>query len=88
MGETDPNNYDDEYEYASNIISWVIDYFYESSDDPLYDDIYNDIHDFMKDEYGSMIFEFYEDNVDQDDDDDIEKKGWDDYYDPYRNDDF
>lgn len=73
MGETDPNDYYDEYEYASNIISWVIDYFYTSSDDPMYDEIYNDIHDFMKEEYGSMIFEFYEDNVDQDDDDE-----WDD----------
>ncbi len=66
MGETDPNDYDDEYEYASNIISWVIDYFYTSSDDPMYDEIYSDIHDFMKEEYGSMIFNFYGDNVDDD----------------------
>jgi hypothetical protein len=72
MGETDPNDYYDEYEYASNIISWVIDYFYTSSDDPMYDEIYSDIHDFMKDEYGSMIFEFYEDNVDDDKEDDDE----------------
>jgi hypothetical protein len=70
MGETDPNDYYDEYEYASNIISWVIDYFYTSSDDPMYDEIYSDIHDFMKEEYGSMIFEFYEDNVDDDEEDD------------------
>jgi hypothetical protein len=70
MGETDPNDYYDEYEYASNIISWVIDYFYTSSDDPMYDEIYSDIHDFMKEEYGSMIFEFYEDNVDEENDDD------------------
>ena len=66
MGETDPNDYYDEYEYASNIISWVIDYFYTSSDDPMYDEIYSDIHDFMKEEYGSMIFNFYEVNVDDD----------------------
>lgn len=76
MGETDPNDYYDEYEYASNIISWVIDYFYTSSDDPMYDEIYSDIHDFMKEEYGSMIFEFYEDNVDDNEDDD--EKEWDD----------
>jgi len=66
MRETAPNDYYDEYEYASNIISWVIDYFYTSSDDPMYDEIYSDIHDFMKEEYGSMIFNFYGDNVDDD----------------------
>jgi len=67
MWETDPNDYYDEYEYASNIISLVVDYFYEYSEDPAYDKIYNDIHDFMKDEYSSTIFEFYEDNVGPDD---------------------
>jgi hypothetical protein len=36
----------------------------------MYDEIYSDIHDFMKEEYGSMIFEFYEDNVDDDEEDD------------------
>jgi hypothetical protein len=73
MGETDPNNYWDEYEYASNIISWVIDYFYPNNDDdPRYDDIYEDIHNFMKEEYGSMIFDFYYDNIDYDNIDDDE----------------
>lgn len=71
MGETDPNNYWDEYEYASNIISWVIDYFYPGNDeDPMYDDIYEDIHNFMKEEYGSMIFDFYYDNLDDEEDND------------------
>ena len=71
MGETDPNDYWDEFEYASNIISWVVDYFYPSDDeDPMYDDIYEDIHTFMKEEYGTMIFDFYYDNLDEEEDDD------------------
>jgi hypothetical protein len=73
MGETDPNDYWDEFEYASNIISWVVDYFYPNNDDdPRYDDIYEDIHTFMKEEYGSMIFDFYYDNIDYDNIDDDE----------------
>lgn len=78
MGETDPNDYWDEFEYASNIISWVVDYFYPNNDDdPRYDDIYEDIHTFMKEEYGSMIFDFYYDNIDYDniDDEDNEEEG-------------
>jgi hypothetical protein len=70
MEETDPNNYSDEFEYASNILSWVLDYFYEYSDEPLYDELYEEIHTYMKEEYGEMIFEFYNDNVDDDGDDD------------------
>jgi hypothetical protein len=76
MGETDPNDYYDEFEYASNILDWVIDYFYPSdNNDPMYNDIFNDIYNFMKDEYGDMIFDFYDDNVDDSVDDN------DDYYD-------
>jgi hypothetical protein len=60
MSETDPNDYSDEYDYASDIISWVIPHFYPYNEyDPKYEDTYEEIDDFMKMEYGGMIFDYF-----------------------------
>ena len=60
MSETDPNEYSDEYDYASDIISWVIPHFYPYNEhDPKYEDTYEEIDDFMKMEYGGMIFDYF-----------------------------
>jgi len=61
MSETDPNDYSDEYDYASDIISWVIPHFYPYNEyDPKYEDTYEEIDDFIKMEYGGMIFDYFD----------------------------
>jgi hypothetical protein len=68
MSETDPNDYLDEYDWAGNIISWVINDLMEDVIDPKYDDIVEIIDEYMKMEYGPIMFEYYEDYFGGDDD--------------------
>ena len=52
----DPNDYSDEFEYADNIISIVLnDYFDE--------DIYDDLVEYIKDNYSEYIFDEYRNSV-------------------------
>jgi hypothetical protein len=73
MEENDPNDFGDEFEYASNIINWAIgdleDFDYDIMDE-------DDLNDIIKEYFSEMIFDHYHDNVspdydeDEDDDDD------------------
>jgi hypothetical protein len=61
--------FSDEYEFASNIISWVVNDLM-NSDNPDYD--YDEIEDFIKENFGEYILSQYveEDFDDEDDDED------------------
>ena len=60
--------FDDEFEFADNIINWVV------QDMKVPDDIdENEVIDYIKDEYGEYIMSSFESDDDEDDDDD-----WDD----------
>jgi hypothetical protein len=61
--------FDDEFEFADNIINWVV------QDMKVPDDIdENEVIDYIKDEYGEYIMSSFESDDDEDDDDD----DWDD----------
>jgi hypothetical protein len=68
MDENDPNDYNDEFGYAINIISWTLEHFFPEYDleDSVYDAVYEEMMDLMKVKYGNMIFRYYNDNVDPD----------------------
>jgi hypothetical protein len=60
--------FSDEYEFASNIISWVVNDLM-NSDNPDYD--YDEIEDFIKENFGEYILSQYvEEDFDDDDDED------------------
>ena len=67
MEENDPNDFGDEFEYASNIISWTIQDLEDFDFDNMDEDELNDI---IKEYFGEMILDHYYDNVNPDDDDD------------------
>jgi hypothetical protein len=71
--EQDGTLFDDEFEFADNIISWVV------QDMGVPDDIdEGDIIDFIKDEHGEYILSrFNSENDEEDDDDDWEDDDWD-----------
>lgn len=66
MSETDPNDYLDEYDWAGDIINWVIEDLMKDVIDSKYDDIVDIIDDYMKMEYAHIMFEYYEDNFGKD----------------------
>jgi hypothetical protein len=69
MEENDPNDFRDEYEYADNIISWVV------QDLRLPDEIDEwDVINYLKDKYSDIIFDYHMSNSDDDDD----EREWDD----------
>ena len=68
--EEDETLFDDEFEFATNIINWVV------QDMKVPDDIdENEVIDYVKDEYGEYIMSRF--NSEDDDDDDDERE-WDD----------
>ena len=71
--EQDGTLFDDEFEFADNIISWVV------QDMGVPDDIdEGDIIDFIKDEHGEYILSrFNSENDEDDDNDDWEDDDWD-----------
>jgi hypothetical protein len=71
--EQDGTLFDDEFEFADNIISWVV------QDMGVPDDIdEGDIIDFIKDEHGEYILSrFNSEDDEEDDDDDWEDDDWD-----------
>ena len=61
--EEDGTLFNDEYEYAKNIINWVV------QDMKVPDDIdENEVIDYVKDEYGEYIMSRFESDDDEDDD--------------------
>jgi hypothetical protein len=70
--EQDGTLFDDEFEFADNIISWVV------QDMGVPDDIdEGDIIDFIKDEHGEYILSRFNSEDDEEDDDDWEDDDWD-----------
>ena len=66
--------FSDEYEFASNIISWVVNDLM-NSDNPDYD--YDEIEDFIKENFGEYILSQYVEE-DFDDDEDFDNEDFDD----------
>ena len=65
LGENDPNEFGDEFEFADNILSWAVSYSGLDSS-PQYDD---DTYEFLKERYGEMLFDIYGSMVSPDDED-------------------
>jgi hypothetical protein len=67
MEEDDPNDWDDEFEYASNIINMTIsdlsDFDYDTMDE-------DDVIDVIKEYFAETILDHYYDTVSPDDDED------------------
>jgi hypothetical protein len=70
MEENDPNDFSDEFEFADNIISWVVQGL-NLPDEIDEDDVIN----YLKDNYSDSIFDYHMSNSDDEDDDERE---WDD----------
>lgn len=63
MEENDPNDFSDEYEYADNIISWVV------QDLHLPDEVDEwDVINYLKDKYSDIITDYHMSNSDDEDD--------------------
>ena len=64
MDENDPNDFKGEYEYANNIISWVVqgleDFDYDTMDE-------YQLRDLIKEYFGEMVIDYYLNNADDDD---------------------
>lgn len=56
MMENPPNEFDDEFEYADNILNWTAEVYYPYLDDV---DDRDEIIDFMKEEYSDIIFDYF-----------------------------
>jgi hypothetical protein len=64
IDETDPSDFEDQFEYADNIISWVIN---DIGIDELDDE--GKVRDDLIDLYSDMLFDVYYDSVGFDDED-------------------
>jgi hypothetical protein len=69
VGENDPNNYSDEFEWADNIITWSVDELVEQPGNEWLSDRYSELMDYAKEEFAEELFEVYRDNVTDDFDD-------------------
>jgi hypothetical protein len=67
MEENDPNDFSDEFEFADNIISWVVQGL-NLPDEIDEDDVIN----YLKDNYSDSIFDYHMSNSDDDEDDEDE----------------
>lgn len=80
----------DEYEFASNIISWVVNDLM-NSDNPDYD--YDEIEDFIKENFGEYILsqyveeDFDDEDYDEDDDEDYDDEDFNDMMEAHYDDD-
>ena len=64
ISDTDPTDYDDEFDYASAVINRIIDQFFSFDFDgenlfALDDDKYTELMDILKERYGFRLFEEY-----------------------------
>ena len=59
MENNNPNEFGDEFEYADNILSWVVEDYYPYGEAQV-----DEILDYMKEEYGDMVFDYYNSQVD------------------------
>ena len=70
MEEDDPNDWDDEFEYASNIINWTIsdlpDFDYDTMDE-------DELKNILQEMFGEKILDHYYETVSPDDEDEDEE---------------
>ena len=64
------DDFKDEFEYADNIISWSVDAFLELPENEQYYEYYDEIVDYLKENYGEMIMNNYDDAEDYDEEND------------------
>ena len=64
--EGDPNNYDDEFEYADNILTWAIDRFTSQPNNEWFEDRYDDVFEYAKNEFAEELFDNYRFMIDGD----------------------
>jgi len=68
--DNDPNDFSDEFEYADNIISYVITKLIRITNDKYFEINEENIIDYLKETYGEFLLEKYVSEVDEDDDED------------------
>ena len=68
--DNDPNDFSDEFEYADNIISYVITKLIRITNDKYFEINEENIIDYLKETYGEFLLEKYVSEVDEDDEDD------------------
>lgn len=65
------DDFEDEFEYASNVIQWAADDFMSSNEDAFSDENYYEIHDIVvekcKDWFGEYLFEIYRNTCPEED---------------------
>jgi hypothetical protein len=66
--DNNPNDFSDEFEYADNMISLMVDDLVYNTDDSYYEDNEDDVRDFIKDMYGDFLFDRYYSEANNDDD--------------------
>jgi len=67
ISDTDPTDYDDEFDYASAVINRMIYQFFSFDSFALDDDKYTELLDILKERYGFRLFEEYSLRADDDD---------------------
>jgi hypothetical protein len=76
INDNSSDDFKDEFEYADNIIGWVVDAFLRLPENSQYEDEYDEIVDYLKTHYGEMIMSHYEEGDDDWDDDYEDDEEW------------
>jgi hypothetical protein len=57
------DDFEDEFEYADNVIQWATDDFLYSNEDVFFDDMYDEVHEIVVEKskvwFGEYLFEIY-----------------------------
>ena len=69
--DNDPNDFSDEFEYADNIISYVITKLIRITNDKYFEINESNIRDYLKETYGEFLLDKYRSEVDEYDEDDF-----------------
>jgi hypothetical protein len=77
INDNSSDDFKDEFEYASNIINWVTDAFIQLPENSKYENEYDDIVNYLKDNYGEMIMSHYEEGNDEWDEEGDDDDEWD-----------
>jgi hypothetical protein len=66
------DNFEDEFEYADNILSWALDEFIDQPGNEWLEDRRDELLDYAKEEFGDQLFDIYYSETSEEDDDDDE----------------
>jgi hypothetical protein len=64
------DNFEDEFEYADNILSWALGEFIEQPGNEWMEDRRDDLLDYAKEEFGDQLFDIYYSETSEEEDDD------------------